>query len=53
MAILDLDAASSPFALPEVWDAVTVAGKVWTGKVEIKGDADQRLLEFPGINEPA
>jgi hypothetical protein len=37
VAILDLDAAASPFALPEVWDAVTVAGKVWTGKVEIKG----------------
>ena len=37
MATLDLDAATSPFDLPEVWDAVTVAGQVWQGKVEIKG----------------
>lgn len=37
MATLDLDAATSPFALPEVWDAVTVAGQVWHGKIEIKG----------------
>jgi hypothetical protein len=37
VAILDLDAAASPFALPEVWDALTVGGEVWTGKIEIKG----------------
>lgn len=40
MPILDLDAAASPFALPTVWDGITVAGQRWGNgdrKVEIRG----------------
>lgn len=35
---IDLDASASPFALPAVWDQITVAGQVWgpNRKVEIK-----------------
>ena len=29
MAVIDIDAAASPFALPETWDRITIAGQVW------------------------
>jgi len=45
MAIIEIDQAASPFALPEAWDQITIAGQVWpptssgyrSAKFDIKG----------------
>lgn len=29
MAVIDIDAAASPFALPETWDQIQIAGHLW------------------------
>ena len=29
MATIDIDAAASPFALPQTWDQIQIAGHVW------------------------
>ena len=28
---------ASPFSRPDVWDTITISGKSWTGKFEIRG----------------